>query len=187
MSIPYNDNLVWSSYRSNPDWYKSLPEPSNNHQNQLERAVNQLFEQTVKQPIARGIQFIRDSARLVLKVPIRSTLTPIVLEKNWKQRERAKINAKLTGYSFVQLLSVPVKFLIALSALATAGISQKRAKWLLDKSTDWTAHLDGGASQLEALKEEGRANAKTRDEFNQYKNWLYSIDPKFCRKDSISK
>jgi hypothetical protein len=183
MSIPYNDHLAWSSFRADPNWYKSQPAPSVDRQDQVKHAVNELYAQTINQPVSRGVQFIRDAARLVLKVPIRSVLTPIFLKKNWKERERAKINAKLTGYSFVQLVSVPAKFVVALTALATSKFSQDRAKWLLDKSEDWTAHLDGRASQLEALKEEGRIHAKNRGEFNNYKKWLYSIDPKICRKD----
>ncbi len=185
MSIPYNDNLKWDAYQSKSEWYKGLPEwtPSTDHESQLIRAANELFAQTFKQPVVRGVQCIRDAARLVLKVPIRSMLTPVWKSENWKQRERAKINAKLAGYSLVQLVSVPAKFLVALAALATSAISYQKAKRLLDKSERWTAHLDGRASQLEALKEEGRLNAKTREEYNAYKQRLYNIDPKLCRKE----
>jgi hypothetical protein len=122
----------------------------------------------------------------VLKVPIRAIMTPIVLPKNWKERERSKINAKLTGYSFVQLLLVPVKFLVAIAAISASAISCKRAEqWLLDKSEGWTTyttHLDGRASQLEALKEEGIKKSNTREEYAQYREWLYNIDSKLCRK-----
>lgn len=68
--------------------------------------------------------------------------------------ERAKVNVKLTGYAFVQLVSVPGKFIVALAALSAGPFSNEKAQWLLDKSVNWTIHLDGRASQLEALKEE---------------------------------
>lgn len=186
MSIPHNDNLNWAIYNSNPDWHKSstgpAPENLNDGEFKVRRAVGELFAQGVKQPVVRGVQFIRDTLRLVLKVPVRAIWTPIVLEKNWKERQRSLINAKLTGYSFVQLVSVPAKFLVAIAAILTSAISQKKAQWLLDKSDGFTAHLDGRASQLEALKEEGIKNAPTRIEYEQYKAWLYQIDPKLCRK-----
>ncbi len=184
MSIPFNDNLCWDTYHSNPHWHKSMSAsaPSIDRENQMKRAVNEVFVQTFKQPLVRSVQFIRDAARLVLKVPIRSIWTPIVLPKNWKQLERAKINTKLTAYSFVQLVSVPAKFLVALAALATSAISWRGAQWLLDKSVRWTLHLDGRASQLEALKEVGGSNASNRHQYNLYKDWLYTINPKLCRK-----
>ncbi|GAB4230981.1 MAG: hypothetical protein Tsb0021_09190 [Chlamydiales bacterium] len=184
MSIPFNDHLKWDVYTSNPNWHGSLsaPAPSIDQEDVVRQAVQTLFVQTFKQTGVRGVQFVRDAARLVLKVPIRSALTPIVLPKNWKQRERAKINAKLAGYSFVQLVSVPAKFLVALTALAAAAISYEKAKWLLDHSEYCTAYLDGRASQLEALKEEGRKYASNKEEYNNYKNWLYSINPLLCSK-----
>lgn len=180
MSIPFNDNLIWDTYQSNPDWHKDQPDPAPtsliDRENQIRLTVNEVFRQT----ISRGVQFIRDAARLVLKVPIRAILTPIVLPKNWKERERAKINAKLTGYSLAQLVSVPVKFIVALTALVT---SSERVRSLFDKCENFTTHLDGRAAQLEALKEVGRVNASTQDEYNLYKIWLYSIDSKVCRKE----
>lgn len=186
MSIPFNDNLLWKTYCTNPDRYKSqqisLPSSSIDGESQAKRAGEELLTQVFQQSVVRGIQFIRDAARLVLKVPIRSIWTPIILEKNWKQLERAKINTKLTGYALLQLVSVPVKLIVALAALVTSAVSQNRAKWLLDSTEEWTTFLDGRASQLEALKEEGGKNALTREEYNAYKNWLYSIDPKLCRK-----
>lgn len=182
MAIPYHDHLRWHSYRSESDWPNNQPASPTARNSQLSRVVNELFQQTCKQSVVRSVQFIRDTARLILKVPFRSMKTPIVLEKNWKQRERAKINAKLTGYSFIQLTSIPAKFLVALVALGILPISQNTTKELLDKSESWTAYLDGRASQLEALKEEGRQHAQNREEYNRYKTWLYSIDPKLCRK-----
>lgn len=177
MCIPYNDQLSWASYKSSFGQATSEPDlPS------APPIVDELCAQAFKQPFTRCIQFIRDAARLVLKVPMRSIWTPIILSKNWKQLERAKINAKLTGYSFVQLVSVPAKFLVALAALATLAFSLKKARSMIEKSDGWTAHLDGRASQLEALKEEGLTNAVDREEYNQYKEWVYRIDPKFCRK-----
>lgn len=187
MSIPYNDNLSWASFTGSSNWHIGPSEPTLppliDRGNPRIR-VNEYFVQCIKKTFVpgRGVQFIRDTARLVLKVPIRSIWTPIVLPKNWRELERSKINAKLTGYSFVQLISVPVKFLVALVALATSAISWKKAHCLLDKSEGWTAHLDGRASQLEALKEVGGKKATDRNEYDQYKKWLYSIDPKLCVK-----
>ena len=193
MSIPFNDNLQWSVYQENPTWHKSQSEPAparaeaikalRGCESQMRRAVNEVFIQTFQQSFIRSFQCIRDTARLVLKVPVRAIWTPIVLPKNWKMCERSKINAKLTGYSFVQLVSVPAKFLVALAAIATSAISSKKAQWLLDKSEDWTSHLDGRASQLEALKEVGTVNASNRGEYKLYKVWLYSIDSKLCRRE----
>ncbi|MBA3239589.1 MAG: hypothetical protein H0T62_14780 [Parachlamydiaceae bacterium] len=187
MSIPYNENLKWDTYISNPDWYKNDPEQAaeilNDQENHL-NALNELVEQTVYQPVLRTIQFIRDLARLVLKVPIRAIMTPIVLPKNWKERERSAINAKLTGYSFVQLLSVPVKFFVAIVAIITSAFSRKAELWLLDKSERWTTHLDGRTSQLEAIKEEAIKSSSSRKEFDQYKEWIYEIDTRICRKIS---
>ncbi len=184
MSIPYNDNLKWAIYNTNPDWHKSLEQEQEilNDQKNSTSAVSELFTQTFKQSYERGFQFIRDLARLGLKVPIRAIKTPIVFPKNWKERERCKINAKLTGYSCVHLLSVPVKFLVAIAAILTSAVSHKGGQWLLDKSARWTIYLDGRASQLEALKEEGIKNANSPEMFNQYKNWLYEINAKNCRK-----
>lgn len=185
MAIPYNDNLRWDTYLSHPDWHKTQPEPTQLPEKCLDsqstRAIKELFRQTFKQPFTRGVQCLRDAARLVLKVPFRSLKTPVFLKKNWKQRERAKINAKLAGYSFLHLLSVPVKFCVALAALAISAVSFDAARKTLDKSESWGAYLDGRASQLEALKEEGRQNAQTREEYARYKEWLYGIDPSLCR------
>lgn len=183
MSIPINDHLLWNNYIQNPKWHEGQSTPSSvNKGTAKERAISELSH-ILKQPYKRGEQFIRDFARLVLKVPIRAVLTPVILPKNWKERQRAKINAKLTGYSFVQLVSVPCKFLVALAAILASAMSFERmSSYLIDKSQGWTAHLDGRASQLEALKEEAGKNAKDREEYDQYKTWLYSIDPKLCRK-----
>lgn len=185
MAIPFNDKLLWNNYCANPDWHTSKSESASeaDRHNQVRRVVNELSAQIFKQSFVRGVQFVRDAARLVLKVPIRSIWTPIILPKNWKELERSKINTKLTGYSFVQLLSVPVKVLVALAALATVAVSQKKAQCLLDKSESWTAYLDGRASQLEALKEVGAKGASNRKEYDLYRHWLYTINPKLCRKE----
>lgn len=186
MSIPYNDKLQWSTYTSDPNWYKNQFEaataPSVNSRSIAKRAATEVLTQLFKQSVVRGIQFIRDGARLVLKVPIRAVWTPIILPKNWRELERTKINVKLTGYSLVQLVSVPVKSVIALAALIVSAVSKNRAKWLLNKSEGWTSHLDGRASQLEALKEVGAKKAPDRNQYDAYKQWLYGVDPKLCRK-----
>ena len=147
--------------------------------------MNELSTQVFEQPFTRGVQLLRDGARLVLKVPIRALWTPIILEKNWKELERAKINAKLTGYAFVQLACVPAKFVVALVALITSPISSSQTASLLNMSKHWTAHLDGRASQLEALKEVGRKYAANPDEYNKYRDWLYQINPELCCKQKI--
>jgi hypothetical protein len=181
MSIPYNPNLALSSFQSGSTWYQNQEAPLSHTENQANRAADELYDQTFKQQFARGIQFIRDAARLVLKVPIRAITTPIFLQKNWRERERATVNTKLAGYAFIQLVSVPAKFSVALAALAVSQHSQEKAQWLLDKSEGWTAYLDGRASQLEALKEEGAKKARDRQEFENYKAYLYKIDPIRCR------
>lgn len=186
MSIPFNDNLLWGTFQTNPNWHVDqpvpAPKPLPEDENQTYRAVNAVSVQTFKQGCTRSIQFIRDAARLVLKVPIRAVWTPIILPKNWRERERAKINAKLTGYAFVQLAFVPAKFTVALAALATSALSYEKAQWLLDMNEHKTAYLDGCASQLEALKEVGAKGAANRGEYDRYKAWLYNIEPKLCRK-----
>jgi hypothetical protein len=186
MAIPFNDNLKWENYNSTPDWDKKplTSEPvvtSIDSNKQVKATLNELFEQTLKQPPIRGVQFIRDGARLVLKVPIRSICTPIVLSKNWKQRERAKINAKLTGYSLIQLISIPIKLIEALIFLITLVFSRKKANGLLNKSKYWTANIDGRTSQLEALKTMGKKNTSNKKNYKEYKDWLYNIDPILCR------
>lgn len=182
MSIPYNPNLTLDCYYKNLSNEVSWLEPSLDSGNQENRAAKEAIANLFKEPVVRGIQLLRDTARLVLKVPIRAIAKPIFLEKNWQELERAKINVKLTGYAFVQLAVVPAKFAIALSALAVCVFSQKTAKTWLDESYKWTAYFDGRASQLEALKEEGAKKLKTRDEFENYKSWLYRFDPSVCRK-----
>lgn len=183
MAIPFNDNLLWNIYETNPDWHKEQPATASAiRENPVNRAAKEVFTQVFKQSVARSFQFVRDAARLVLKVPFRSIWTPIILSKNWSELERSKINAKLTGYSFVHMVLVPVKFLVALAAIATAAVSFKKAEWLLDTSESWTSHLDGRASQLEALKEQGAKLAPTKENYNSYKDWLYGIDAELCRK-----
>jgi hypothetical protein len=188
MSISYSPDLSWHCFH---DGYQSIggtakKEPITGDESQARRAGVEVLTQTTTAPLARGEQYIRDVLRLVLKVWIRSIWTPVVLPKHWKQRERAKINVKLACYSFAQLGSVPVKFLVALAALATSAISADKAKLLLDKSEGWTTYLDGRASQLEALKEEGLGRRypegapRTRKEYEDYKEWLYKIDPRIC-------
>lgn len=182
MSIPYNVNLFWGAHKINADWQAHIIAPSKVVDSQMKRAAKAAFALGLVEPFARSVQFIRDSLRLTLKVPIRALRTPYHLEKNWKELERAKINVKLTAYAFVHLLSVPAKFAVALTALALSAVSAKRANQLLDAIDTCTSTLDGRASQLEALKEEGVVNAKSKEELAAYRNWLYSLDPKLCRR-----
>lgn len=186
MAIPYNDNLRWQVYTVTPNWHKDQPELVTDYPSQAKRAANEVFIQLPKQSVVRSVQFVRDGLRLVLKVPIRLVRTAFKQqEDSWKQYERANINAKLTGYSWVQMSFVPVKFLVALAALLIVAASSKRAQALLDWSGRWTVHFDGSASQLEALKEEGTNNASTPEEYSQYKQWLCGIDPKLCCKPPV--
>lgn len=199
MSLPYAKNqLNLDNYLSNttPVWPEKVASDTDNL---VKRVANEFFAQTFKQPFVRSIQFIRDSARLILKVPIRTLITePFFKKQNWGSRERAKINAKLVGYSFIQMISVPVKILIAILAIFTLAIGWTSAtKMLLDKSDSYSKYLDGRASQLEALKMEGcKKNEKyfkklTRHNkekskltfkiFCDYKNWLYQFNPILCR------
>ncbi len=182
MSIPYGDHLQWDKLMSPVIAEPPIWAPSS-HQSQKVRAKQELTRKAISQIFSRSVQFIRDAARLVLKVPVRSIWTPIILPKNWKQRERAKINAKLAGYSFVQLVILPAKFAVALVALALCKVDSKRAKLWLDESEEVTAYLDGRASQLEALKEEGRVKAQNFADFEKYRTRLYKLDPKVCVKN----
>lgn len=183
MAIPYHPKLEWATYHTNPNWHLSGPKPpEKENESQLRRAISQIFVRTLTETGVRSVQFVRDLARLVLKVPIRAIKEPLWDAKNWKMRERCRINAQLTGYSFTQLLSVPAKFLVALAALATLSVSTKKAKWLLDKGDAWTSQLDGRASQLEAIKEVGTNRAVTRAAYDLYKTWVCNIPPPLCRK-----
>lgn len=182
MSIPYNDYLSVSNFSAAVPM-PAVPAPAVQSEiSQTRRAVNELATQTFKQPLVRGVQFVRDALRVVLKVPVRAVFTdPVYFPSNWKGREHALINLKLAGYSFVQLLSVAPKFMVAIAAILTSAISKKKAEWLLDKSNAITAFLDGRASQLEALKEQGLKNINVRSDYDAYKAWVYKIDPALCR------
>jgi hypothetical protein len=177
MSIPYANHLKLNCYQTHPDWHQGLS-PKISDRGAFVYAVHQV----VQFPI-RVIQLIRDVARLIFKVPIRALCTPICLEKNWQEKERAKINAKLASYAFIQLVSVPVKFGIALIALGISIASSEKAQNIVNACKNYTIHLDGRAAQLEALKEEGAKKAKTKQEYYAYRDWLYSIDPRLCKKN----
>ena len=182
MSIPYNTHLQWATYQSTPDWHKQVKNaPPKHSESAAKRAASEIFTLIFKESIVRSIQCLRDSARLVLKVPVRSIWTPIILPKNWRERERAAINVKLTGCSLVQLLSLSAKSLMALTALALSIISENKAHACLDKSQNCTQNMDGNASRLEALKEQGAKRAPSQIEYNEYKKWLYAIDARLCR------
>jgi hypothetical protein len=180
MAIPYNPLLSVEVYKTGQNPFENEPVASTNEVNQVKRAISDIFDQTVKQPVIRGVQFVRDAARLVFKVPVRAIVKPIFQEKNWQELERAKVNAKLTGYSFVQFVSVPAKFAVAFAALTMSAFSAQRAKKMLDYSEGWKLHLDGRAAQLEALKEQGAKKITDKVEFEKYRIWLYNLDPKKC-------
>lgn len=184
MSIPYNEILSIKNYRSDATYacLNDLPPTEQNLEDPATRAKGMLYSLTFKGP-ARSVQFVRDALRLILKVPVRSfILKPIFFEKNWQERERATVNLKLVGYSFIQLVAMPVKFVVALVALGIAKRNPEKAQEMLNECDIWTRHHDGRASQLEALKEEGAKSANDRAEFEAYRNWLYGIRPEFCRK-----
>lgn len=178
MSIPYNESISLYHFKCGVN----VNDFHGKWTDKKKTAKGELISNAFQQPVVRTVQFIRDTARLILKVPVRAIANPIFLEKNWRERERAKVNVKLTGYAFVQMVSVPVKFMVALVALGITPFSKTSAEKLINKSAAWTAHLDGCASRLEALKEEGAKGAKNRNEYNGYKDWLYNIDAKLFRK-----
>lgn len=188
MSIPYSTNLSWNNFNTHPNWFVAQKDQAIEKESELtkesqaKRALSDISNQVFKQPIKRGIQFLRDAARLILKTPIRCIYRPIVEKCLWRQVERTAINGKLAFYSFVQLASVPFKFLVALIALSISPFSGRKAKWLQDKSEDWTQNIDGRMSKLEALKEEGLENSTTHTEFLAYKKWIQQINPHLCRK-----
>lgn len=187
MAIPFNDCLKYDKYLDVHS--KSFParaKPADDGVNQVRRAVHAVFIQTFRHSLQHGEQFLRDAARLVLKVPVRAIREKIWLQENWSELERAKINAKLTAYSLAQLASTPFKTMIALAALTTTLFSSKKAAALLNASEDCTAYLNGRAAQLEALKEEGRKKAPNKDEYLRYQKWVYEFDPKLCYKEKPS-
>lgn len=170
MSIPYSDNLKWESYTSDRD------------RGNWDRADGRPVESR-----NRAEQFLRDLGRLVLKVPIRSIfVTPVFYEENWGERERCTINAKLTGYSFVQMLLVPVKWMVAIATIMASAISCRCVSgwlnYLHGRCENYTHYFDGCTSQLEALKEEGIKKAATPEEYNQYKEWVFEIDAEQAKK-----
>lgn len=179
MSIPYNEGISIEVFRGHATYQALYTFPNGNP---VKRAAIEAITNLFKEPVVRGVQLLRDTARLVLKVPIRAVVKPIFLEKNWRELERAKVNVKLTGYAFIQLVSVPAKFAVALTALAISVFSHEKAEGLLNMSRKWTIYLDGRASQLEALKEEGAKKSIDREEFEDYRNWLYHIQPLNCIK-----
>lgn len=176
MAIPYNNHLSYNNFIYNNEWYK---DPQN--LKPVPQKANPLF---IPELFRRSIQFIRDAARLVLKVPVRAVWTPIILKKNWRERERALINVKLTGYSFVHLVSVPIKLVATIASLAVMIFNINAFNSINVYRHSWTAFLDGRASQLEALKEVGLKKTKTDKEYETYKQWVYSIHPALCRSDN---
>ena len=104
MAIPYNKCLDWGKQGdkvSISGQYKT-PAYEDSSKGQLKRAVHALFIETVTQLGVRSLQFTRDLARLILKVPIRSVITPIILPKNWPERRRVVLNIQLTGNSLLR-------------------------------------------------------------------------------------
>lgn len=186
MATPYSGILRWNTFKSTDNSYwHTYTEPQRIEEEpsgQTNRAAIDAVNQVVIELIARGVQCIRDTARLVLKTPIR-----LIFERcHWKQLERASINGKMAFYSAVQLVSVPPKFLAALSALCISPFSQRKAKWIQDKSESWTRNIDGRMSKLEAQKEEGLKNASCKKEFLAYKKWVERIPAHRCRKNGAA-
>lgn len=196
MSIPYNHYAIsWDNYElssgfsamfrainreSNFTSERTLRKDSYHLSTHLNKVVSIIFIETIRDLVLRTVQFIRDSARVVLKVPIRVITTPSIVTHNWKERERTIINMKLPLYSFAQVLLVGVKFATALLSIPISVLSPKYGRSLLNQCQEQVLTLDGRAAQLEALKEEGRVHAKNPQEFANYKAWLYQFDPKEC-------
>lgn len=184
MAIPFNPQLAWESYLQLKESSLDAPEvvlSSIEWTVEHDEVMKFLFVQTVKEPVVRTVQFVRDLARLVLKVPYRSVKTPVWLKKNWKERRRAEMNVQLVGCAFVQMFSTLPKIPVAMTAVVLLPVSKRKAKWVRDQSEKWTAYFDGCAAQFEALKSVGRVYAKTPEEYKEYKQWLYKITPKACR------
>lgn len=188
MSIPYSENLSWSNFNDDRYWYLTLADQSaeNKQEYQGKRAMDDICDQVVNQLANRAEQFLRDAARLIIKTPFRCIYKPIVEKCIWRQYERTGINGKLALYSFVQLISVPAKFMVALTAISISSLSERTAKWLLDKSENWTKHIDGRGSKLEALKEEGLKNAQSKKAFYAYKRWIEQISSQLCLKQTFA-
>lgn len=188
MSVPYVSEVIgWNAYLSEVENGFSTNEIfvkeaafESTKEGQAKRAVTDVFHQAIYESLKRSVLFVRHGLRTVLKTPIR-LIKATGKETLWWQKERASINAKLALYSFVQMISVPAKFLVALAALAISPFSGRNAEWLQDWSESWTENIDGRMSKLEALKEEGIVNAKTKDEYNAYKKWVQGKNALLCR------
>ena len=139
MATPYADNLKWAVYQTNPNWHlnmaKFIPKPI---KRPAEQAVYEVFIQTFKEPIVQGVQFVRDLARLVIKVPIR-----LIRSRDWQVCENAAINAKLAGYSFVRFAFVPVKLILAISAIFASSVAKSSGRFILDTSAHASTMLNG--------------------------------------------
>jgi hypothetical protein len=177
MAIPYNPQIGFISFCSSAPIDDPVPHKRiKNVSGYAKEAIAQIF----KDSIVRTIQCVRDTARLCLKVPIRALYTPIFLSKNWRERERTKINCQLAAYSAFHLVCVPAKTVLALAALVSAVFSKREAHYFLKKSRSLTTYLDGGAARLEALKEEGAKKAPSQRDYHEYKLWLYNIPRDRC-------
>lgn len=171
MSIPYSDDFKWGVFnqaREVPQLRETALAFAPTAEIQRLRAVNELWDQVSRQLVLQGIQSLRDTARLVLKTPIRIAKNPF----SWKTRQRTEINTKMAAYSVVQFASVPFKFGVALVALVTTPVTPAGSNTLLNKSFKWTSDIHLRMSKLEALKEEGLANAQSESDFLQYKAWI---------------
>lgn len=191
MAVPYSAELSWNNYLANPNWYTTQQASTVVDQMvvtsgaQAKRALWEIVELVFKQTLKRGLQLLQDSVRLFIKTPARWFYRPFIEKCCWVQYEKTKVNAKLTSYSFVQLASVAPKFIVALAALVVTPLSGKKAKWLQDKSEEWTKNIDGRRSKLEAIKEEGLDNtskARNYEEFIKYKEWIRNIPSQLCLK-----
>lgn len=85
-------------------------------------------------------------------------MTPVVYQKNWRQRERAKVNVQMVGFSAKKVFLIPFRFLVALTALGISSVSFQKAKDLLDRNDELAVTLQGRAAQAEALKPGLRPN-----------------------------
>lgn len=173
MSVPYPDTYSWGNYKKPPEMVtveKTSPVQVVKA-GSVDLVIQDVSKQIFKELPARGEQFVRDAARLVLKTPVRCIYRPILERCIWRQRERAVINGKMTIYSFVQLASIPGKLLAFLLAL-TPPFSGKKIALIQDLSASWTQDIDERRSKLEALKEEGLKHATEEAEFLAYETWI---------------
>lgn len=178
MSVPYSDSYSWGNFKKTSEAVKVEKNPLANvsKASPADLAIQDVAVQIFKEFPARCEQFVRDAARLIIKTPIRCIYRPIVEGCIWRQRERAIINGKLTFYSFVQLGSIPGKFLASLIAFLNPPFAWKKVELVQDLHANLNQDIDERRAKLEALKEEGLKHAGEEAEFLAYESWIRQIE-----------